>query len=212
MDLSQNNYSELLHGGQFNPREEMLMVQPEMKSLVIGVPRESAFLENRISLVPDAVGLLVQHGHQVIIESDAGKAAHFTDHEFSEMGGEIVYDTRNVFSADIILKVAPITTEESEMLGSKQTIFSSLHTTGITEDFFRRLLNKRTTAIAFEFIQDKAGTFPLIRAMSEIAGNTSMLLAAEYMSHPEYGRGKMLGGFSGISPTEVVILGAGTVG
>jgi alanine dehydrogenase len=74
------------------------------------------------------------------------------------------------------------------------------------------LLNKRITAIAFEFIQDKAGTYPVIRAMSEIAGNTSMLLAAEYMSHPEYGRGKMLGGFSGISPTEVVILGAGTVG
>jgi alanine dehydrogenase len=211
MDLPQNNYSELLHGGQFNPREEMLLIQPEMKSLTIGVPRESEFLENRISLVPDAVALLVQHGHHIIIENDAGKAAHFTDHEFSEMGAEIVYDTRKIFAADIILKVAPVTLDESEMLGSKQTIISSLHSTGITEDYFRRLLNKRATSLALEYIQDKAGTFPVIRAMSEIAGNTSMLLAAEYMSHPEYGRGKMLGGFSGISPTEVVILGSGTV-
>ncbi|NVO19389.1 MAG: alanine dehydrogenase [Bacteroidetes bacterium] len=212
MDLSQNNYSELFHGGQFSPLEEMLVVKPENRKLVIGVPRECAFLENRISLVPDAVALLVQHGHHIMIETDAGKAAHFTDHEFSEMGAEIVYDTRKVFSAEIILKVAPITAEETEMLGNKQALISSLHTSGITEEYFRRLLNKRTTSIAFEFIQDKAGTFPVIRAMSEIAGNTSMLVAAEYMSHPEYGRGKMLGGFSGISPTEVVILGAGTVG
>jgi len=212
MDLSPNNYSEMLHGGQFMPREEMLEIQREMKQLVIGIPRESEFLENRVSLVPDAVGLLVQRGHRVILESDAGKAAHFPDQEYSEMGAEIVYDARKVYSADIILKVAPITAEETEMLGHKQTIIYSLHTSGITEDYFRRLMGKKATALAFEFIQDKAGTFPVIRAMSEIAGNTSLLVAAEYMSHPEYGRGKMLGGFSGISPTEVVILGAGTVG
>lgn len=212
MDLSQNNFSELLHGGQFMPREEMLEIQPEKKRMVIGVPRESALLENRVSLVPDAVGLLVQQGHHVIIETDAGKAAHFTDHEYSEMGGEIAYDTRKIYSADIILKVAPLLPEEAEMLGTRQTVISSVHTSEIKEDYFRKLLGKKVTALAFEYIQDKAGTFPVIRAMSEIAGNTSMLLAAEYMSHPEYGRGKMLGGFSGISPTEVVILGAGTVG
>lgn len=212
MDISQNNFSELLHSGQFAPREEMLEVPREMKKLTIGVPRETAFLENRISLVPDAVGLLVQQGHHVVIETGAGKAAHFTDHEYSEMGGEIASDTKKVFSADIILKVAPVLPDETEMMGTRQTLISSLHTPGITEDYFRRLLNRRITAIAFEFIQDKAGTYPVIRAMSEIAGNTAMLLAAEYMSHPEYGRGKMLGGFSGISPTEVVILGAGTVG
>jgi alanine dehydrogenase len=169
--------------------------------LVIGVPKESAFLENRVSLVPDAVGLLVQQGHRVIIETDAGKAAHFTDHEFSEMGAEISYDTRTVYAADIILKVAPVLPEEAEMIGTRQTLISSLHTTEITEEYFRKLLNSKVTAIAFEYLQDKAGAFPVIRAMSEIAGNTSMLLAAEYMSNPEYGRGKMLGGFSGISPS-----------
>ncbi len=212
MDLSQNNFSDLLHGGQFMPREEMLEVQRETKKLVIGVPRERVFLENRIALVPEAVEQLVKAGHDVIIENDAGKAAHFTDQEYSEMGARIVYEANNVFLADIILKVAPLLPEEVEMVASRQTIFSSVHISGVSEEYFRRLMNKRVTAIAFEYIQDKAGTFPVIRAMSEIAGNTSILLASEYMSHPDYGRGKMMGGFSGINPTEVVILGAGTVG
>jgi len=194
------------------PQEERLEVKRGQKNLVIGVPKETAFSENRIPLDPDAVSLLVHHGHQVLIEADAGKAAHFPDSEYAEMGAEIIYDTRKIFSADIVLKIAPPTLDEIDMMGTKQTIISSIHTSAINEEYFRRLLIKRITALAFEYVQDKAGTFPVIRAMSEIAGNTSMLVAAEYMSNPEYGRGKMLGGFSGISPTEVVILGAGTVG
>ena len=210
--MLQNNYSGVFHSGQLIPQEERLEVKRGQKNLVIGVPKEIAFSENRIPLDPDAVSLLVHHGHQVLIEADAGKAAHFTDTEYAEMGAEIVYDTRKIFTADILLKIAPPTLDEIEMMGNKQTLISSIHTSTINEEYFRRLLIKRITALAFEYVQDKAGTFPMIRAMSEIAGNTSMLVAAEYMSNPEYGRGKMLGGFSGISPTEVVILGAGTVG
>jgi len=202
----------MFSSGQLMPQEERLEVKRGQKNLVIGVPKESAFSENRIPLDPDAVSLLVHHGHQVLIEADAGKAAHFPDAEYAEMGAEIVYDTRKIFSSDIVLKIAPPTLDEIDMMGTKQTIISSIHTSAINEEYFRRLLIKRITALAFEYVQDKAGTFPVIRAMSEIAGNTSMLVAAEYMSNPEYGRGKMLGGFSGISPTEVVILGAGTVG
>ena len=202
----------MFNSGQLMPQEERLEVKRGQKNLVIGVPKESAFSENRIPLDPDAVSLLVHHGHQVLIEADAGKAAHFPDTEYAEMGAEIIYDTRKIYSADIVLKIAPPTLDEIDMMGTKQTIISSIHTSAINEEYFRRLLIKRITALAFEYVQDKAGTFPVIRAMSEIAGNTSMLVAAEYMSNPEYGRGKMLGGFSGISPTEVVILGAGTVG
>lgn len=202
----------MFNSGQLIPQEERLEIKRGQKNLVIGVPKESAFSENRIPLDPDAVSLLVHHGHQVLIESDAGKAAHFPDTEYAEMGAEIIYDTRKIFTADIVLKIAPPTLDEIDMMGTKQTIISSIHTSAINEEYFRRLLIKRITALAFEYVQDKAGTFPVIRAMSEIAGNTSMLVAAEYMSNPEYGRGKMLGGFSGISPTEVVILGAGTVG
>jgi len=210
--MTQNNYSGIFHSNQLIPQEERLEVKQGQKNLVIGVPKEVAFFENRIPLDPDAVSLLVQHGHQVMIETDAGKAAHFPDNEYSEMGAEIVYDTHKIFAADIILKIAPPTLEEIDMMGHKQTLISSIHSSGISEEYFKRLLVKRITAMAVEYVQDKAGTFPVVRAMSEIAGNTSMLVAAEYMSNPEYGRGKMLGGFSGISPTEVVILGAGTVG
>ena len=210
--MEQNNYSGIFHSGQLMPQEERLEVQRGQKKLLIGVPKECAYSENRIPLDPDAVGLLVHHGHQVMIEAEAGKAAHFADNEYAEMGGEITYDTKKIFTADIILKIAPATPGEIEMMQHKQTIISSINASAINEDYFKRLLTKRITALAFEYVQDKAGTFPVIRAMSEIAGNTSMLVAAEYMSNPEYGRGKMLGGFSGISPTEVVILGAGTVG
>jgi alanine dehydrogenase len=212
MDLSNNSLSELLHGSAYMPREETLEIKKSPRQLVIGIPREVSLNENRIALVPDAVGLLVQQGHRVIIEESAGDAARFSNHEYSEMGGEIVHDIRQVYTADIILKIAPPTCNEAEMITNRQAIFSSLLHPGLSEEFFRKLSARKITALAFELLQDKIGTFPIVRAMSEIAGNTSILLAAEYMSDAEYGRGKMLGGFSGISPTEVVILGAGTVG
>jgi len=212
MGQKQNSFSDFLSSGHYMVQEEMLEVTKGKRNLSIGIPRENALLENRIALVPDAVGLLVQNGHRIIIETDAGKAAHFPDNEFSALGGEIVYQAQEVYKADVILKVAPLSIEEIEMMGSKQTIVSSLNLPSLTDDYFKRLTAKKVTALAFEYLKDKDGTFPVIRAMSEIAGNTSILLAAEYMSNCEFGRGKMLGGFSGISPTEVVILGAGTVG
>jgi len=208
----QNGFSDFLSSGHYLVQEEKLEVSKEKRNFSIGIPRESAHLENRIALVPDAVGLLVQNGHRVLIESEAGKSAHFPDTEFSNLGGEIVFKPQEVFKADVILKVAPPTIEEIEMMGSRQTILSSLNMPSLSEEYFKRLIAKKVTALAFEYLKDKDGTFPVIRAMSEIAGNTSILLAAEYMSDCEFGRGKMLGGFSGISPTEVVILGAGTVG
>jgi len=212
MDQMQNGFSDFLASGHYIVQEEKLEVSKEKRNFTIGIPCESAHLENRIALVPDAVGLLVQNGHRVIIETEAGKSAHFPDEEFSSLGGEIVFKPHEVFKADVILKVAPPTIEEIDMMGNRQTILSSLNMPSLSEDYFKRLIAKKVTALAFEYIKDKDGTFPVIRAMSEIAGNTSILLAAEYMSDCEFGRGKMLGGFSGISPTEVVILGAGTVG
>ncbi|HNX43407.1 MAG TPA: alanine dehydrogenase [Bacteroidales bacterium] len=212
MDLSNNNLQNLLHGAAYMPREETLEIKKTPRQLTIGIPRETSLNENRIALVPDAVGLLVQQGHRVIIENKAGESAHFSNHDYSEMGGEIVPDVRQVYTADIVVKIAPPDCSETDMLTSRQAIISSLYHPGLTEEYFRKLTAKKSTALAFEFLQDKTGTFPIIRAMSEIAGNTSILLAAEFMSHAEYGRGKMLGGFSGITPSEVVILGAGTVG
>jgi alanine dehydrogenase len=198
--------------GKLMPQEEMLEVRRHKKSISIGVPRETSFQENRIALVPEAVGLLVQNGHQVLIETAAGKSAHFPDNEFSEHGGQIVTTAEEVFKADIILKVAPPSDSEIEMMKQRQTLISALHMTIQNPSYFKKLTAKKITALSFEFIKDKTGSFPVVRAMSEIAGNTSILIAAEYLSNPQYGKVSMLGGFSGITPTEVVILGAGTVG
>jgi len=193
------------------PQEEMLEVARQRSSLLIGVPKEISTQENRVSLVPDGVALLCRNGHQVMVEAGAGITAHFSDHEYSEAGAQIVYSPREVYQADIILKVGPVTREEMEWLRPKQTLISAIQVAMQCEDYFRALLSKKVTALAFETIRDKTKQLAIIRAMSEIAGSTSIFIAAEYLANLEFGRGKMFGGFTGITPSEVVIIGAGTV-
>ena len=202
-----SKYSEFL-----KPQEEMLEVSKLKSKLTIGVPKEFSSQENRVVLVPDGVGLLTKHGHQVIIETGAGISAHFTDHEYSEAGGQIVYSPEEVYKSDLILKVAPVSLAEQEFLKPRQTLISAVQIGIQKEDYFRSLLQKKVTALAFELIRDRVNAFPVIRAMSEIAGSTLIFIAAEYLSDPEFGRGKMFGGITGIRPSEVVIIGAGTVG
>ena len=198
--------------GGYAPQEEMLEVARKKGKLYIGIPKEMAFQENRVPLVPDAVALLVNNGHRIIIETGAGKAAHFEDTDYSEAGAEIVYSAKEVYKADIILKIAPPTLEEIECMQTKQTLFSSLQLTVQPEDFLKKLVAKKLNCVAYDMITDDAGIFPVIRAMGEIAGGTSILVAAELLSNANNGVGSILGGISGISPTEVVIIGAGTVG
>lgn len=210
-DNTQDYYS-LAHHRSLMPQEEMLEVKKQSKSLIIAIPKEVSFQENRIALVPEAVGLIVQNGHEVIVEAGAGKNAHFFDSEYSDQGARIVYSPEEVYKADVILKVAPPSSEEIELIKPSQTLISALNYTVQEQSYFKKLISKKITALSYEFIKDKTGTFPVVRAMSEIAGNTSVLIAAEYLSNPDYGKGTMLGGFLGITPTEVIILGAGTVG
>jgi alanine dehydrogenase len=202
----------VLKSSQLLPQEETLEIPRQKSSLTIGVPKEISFQENRVSLVPDAVGLLVANGHNLIIQSGAGKAAFFEDKEYSEVGAQIVYTAEEVFKSDIVLKVAPPSLDEIDMMKKRQTIISALHFTIQNDQYFKKLMAKKMNAIAFEYIKDKTNTFPVVRAMSEIVGNTSILIASEYLSNSNYGKGSMLGGFSGITPSEVIILGAGTVG
>lgn len=194
------------------PQEEMLEVSSRFSSLYIGIPREISFQENRVALVPDAVGVLVNNGHRVVVETNAGKASNFSDNDYSEAGAQIVYSAEDVYKADIILKVAPPSAKEIAMMKPKQTLLSTLQLSIQSDAYVKALMDKKITAIAFGWIQDKEGIFPVIRAMGEIAGGASILIAAEYLSNVNNGPGLILGGISGISPTEVVILGAGTVG
>lgn len=198
--------------GAFAPQEEMLEVARKKGKLYVGIPKEIAFQENRVPLVPDAVALLVNNGHRIVIEAGAGKAASFEDNDYSEAGAEIVYSAEDVYKADTILKIAPPTLEEIELMKHKQTLFSALQLTVQPEDFLKKLIAKKLNCVAFDLITDEAGIFPVIRAMGEIAGGASILIAAELLSNVNSGVGAILGGISGISPTEVVIIGAGTVG
>jgi alanine dehydrogenase len=199
------------HSPELLPQEEMLEKAIYQSKLTIGIPREISANESRIGLIPEAVRLLTDNGHRIIIEESAGDKAHFSDHEFAEAGAQITQSREQVFSADIVLKIAPPIREEIEMLDKRKCLFSVLQLSTRSKDYFQQLISKKVNAIAFEHIQDKSGTLPLLRSMSEIIGNATMLIAAEYLCHPQYGKGIMLGGFPGVAPTEVVIIGSGTV-
>jgi len=193
------------------PQEEMAEVKRKNSNLFIGIPKETSLQEKRVPLVPQDVELLVNNGHQVMIESKAGKKANFDDHAYSEAGAVIAYSREEVYKADILLKVEPLSHNEIDLLQHRQTLISALQLPVQPKNFLQKLIDKRVTAIAYDFIKDTSDRFPVIRAMSEIAGNTSILIAAEYLSNVNGGHGHMLGGISGVKPTEVVIFGAGAV-
>jgi len=192
------------------PQEEMLETGKKQKKLVIGLPHEDQQLECRLSLTPEAVEILVGNGHDVYIESNAGKPANYSNNDYSEKGARIMEKKADIYQADIILKIAPPTLSELEFFKGQQVLISSLHLPKQSKEFIESLISKKITAIAFEKIKDENNIYPVTRSMSAIAGNTAVLIAAEYLSNQRGGKGVMLGGISGITPTEVVILGAGT--
>lgn len=212
MKISPETLKTLAIEAALMPQEEMLEVGKKKKRLYIGIPRETSFQENRVALVPDSVALLVSNGHEVVVETNAGKTANFTDKDYSEAGAKISYDTKEVFKADIIMKVAPPSAEEIEMMQRKQTLLSALQLSVQNRESLKSLMDKKITAIAWDFIKDEDGIYPVVRSMGELAGTASVLIAGEYLSNVNKGKGLIVGGISGVPPTDVVILGAGTVG
>ncbi|MCC8411148.1 alanine dehydrogenase [Mucilaginibacter sp. UR6-1] len=207
-----SGFSDVARQALMQTQESMLEVKTRKNKLYIGIPKEVSFQENRIPLTPLSVALLVNNGHDVMLESNAGKAANFLDKDYSEQGGRIVYDTKTVYEADIIIKIAPPTLAEIELMKPGQLLISTLQPATMKAEILQALLNKKITALSFEHLLDEGGTLTVVRAMSEIVGATSILIAAEYLSNVFEGKGLMLGGITGVPPTEIVILGAGTVG
>ena len=197
---------------QLLPQEETLEILRKKGSLFIGIPKETAYQEKRVCLTPDAVSALVNNGHRVLIESKAGEGASFNDRDYSEAGAEITNDTAKVFSCPIILKVEPPSPEEIKLINPQALLISALQIKTRDKSYFEALANKRITALAFEYIKDEDGAYPAVRQLSEIAGTASILIAAEILSNANQGNGLMFGNISGVPPTEVVIIGAGTVG
>ena len=209
--MSKPDILTFLHEEFLMPQPEMLELSTKKKSLFIGIPNESAFQEHRIPLVPGAVNLLVSNGHKVYIETNAGLSSSFSDKEYSDSGAKICYDVKEVYQADIILKVEPPSLDELDYFKHNQCLISALQLKTQTADYFKKLMEKKVTAVAFDYIQDETGMFPIVRSMSEIAGTSSILIAAELLSTSAGGKGLLMGGIAGVSPIQIVIIGAGTV-
>ncbi|MFC6095885.1 alanine dehydrogenase [Flavobacterium qiangtangense] len=196
---------------QLMPQEEKLEVARKKSDLFIGIPKESSHQERRICLTPDAVKSMVSHGHRILIEAGAGESSSYTDQEYSKAGAEITQDTKKVFGCPMILKVEPLTLPEIEMMNSNSLVISALQIKTRKKEYFEALTKKKITALAFEFIKDDDGSYPAVKSLSEIAGTGSILIAAELMINNQFGKGLLFGNITGVPPTEVVIIGAGTV-
>lgn len=196
---------------QLLPQEEKLEVTKHKSELFIGIPKEIAYQERRICLAPDAVASLISHGHRVLIEAGAGESSSYADKEYQDAGAEVTNDTQKVFSCPMILKVEPPTLPEIEMMNPQTILISAIQLKTQRKEYFQALAQKRITALAFEFIKDEDGSYPAVRSLSEIAGIASIHIAAELMINQNIGKGLLFGNITGVPPTEVVIIGSGTV-
>lgn len=187
------------------------MVKPRKKQLFIGIPKETSFQENRVPLTPDGVSVLINQGHEVVVEHGAGEGSYYFDNDYSEAGARIVYDKEQLYKATTIIKSAPITDEEVVFMQMNQVILSPIHLPMLRADLIQQLIAKKVIAIAFESIRDDLGSSPIVRSMSEIAGNYAILTAARYLGNTDNGKGVLLGGITGVPPAEVLIIGAGVV-
>jgi len=193
------------------PQEEMLEIKKQKGELYIGLPKETHFEEKRVCLTPDAVAALTAHGHKIVIETGAGEAANFSDKEYADAGAKVSYNTKEAFGCTIVLKVAPPTLDEIKLINPQSILLSALQLKTQTKKYFENLAEKRITAVAFDYIKDEHGVYPIVKSLSEIAGTASILIAAELLSNSNKGNGLLMGNIGGVPPTDIVILGAGTV-
>lgn len=196
----------------FMPKEEHLETAVKNKRITIGIPSDNKDEEKRVALTPEAINLLVESGNEVIVQTGAGLGANYTDNDYSENGAIISDSPARVYSADAVIKVAPFSEKDTDYLKGNQVVISYLNVLNFSEETLSKLIRKKVSAIAFEKIRDNNGVMPVVESMSEICGITSLLVASEYLSNMHGGKGVMLGGITGVTPTEVVIIGANTAG
>jgi alanine dehydrogenase len=211
-DVSKLGFSELARQASLQPKEALLEIKKPGQTLFIAVPKETTLQEHRVALTPSSVNLLVNTGNEVWIETGAGSEAHFSDKDYSEAGAKICYSKEDLFKADIVVKVEPPTDEEIKMLKPQQLLISAIQLSNKSEKYIRSLMDKKITAIAFEYLKSNDEIYPIVRSMAEISGTSAIAVAAEYLCSTRGGKGEMLGGVTGIPPTEIVVIGAGTVG
>ncbi len=194
------------------PEECLLREIARQPRLSIGIPKENTEVETRLTLTPEGVAIVTEEGHSIYIQRGAGEGMSYSDLQFSEAGAFMVDDASEVFGTDIVLKIAPPTIDELNLMQDRSSILSMLQLTNLSADCIKLMMKKKMNAIAYEFIRDEQKAFPVVSSISEIEGNTAIAVAAELMSNERGGKGLLLGGIAGITPTEVLILGAGITG
>ncbi len=188
------------HGGGYN------------RLMIIGVPKEVKDHESRVGVTPAGVKALVEAGHTVLVEHDAGALSAMPDDDYQNAGAEIVgsaYDTWRL--ADMVVKVKEPTEKEYQYFRPGLVLFTYLHLAPLQE-LTQQLLDKKVTGIAYETVRDRANTLPLLTPMSEVAGRLSVQIGAAYLEKEHGGRGVLLGGVPGVAPGNVCIIGGGIVG
>src|SRR6185436_13650205 len=178
----------------------------------IGVPKEIKVHEYRVGLTPASVAELVAHGHEVVVETNAGNGIDCPDKAFEKAGAKILPDAQAVFkAADMIVKVKEPQPQEIAMLEPRHVLFTYLHLAA-DKDQAIGLMKSGATCIAYETVTSRNGSLPLLKPMSEVAGRMSVQVGAHYLEKEQGGRGVLLGGVPGVAPARVMILGGGIAG
>lgn len=192
------------------PQEEMLEVVKRSQKMKIGIPSDLHKVEYRVPLTPQAVDLLVSYGHEIFIEKNAGKSASYSDKDYSEAGATIVDSKEETFQCDIVLRISPFSSDEIDLLRGNQVVFSSMQVQAFCQESIQKMMHKKITAIAFEYLENEDGFLPFVHQMSQIAGVTSITVASEYLSKSRNGKGVLFGEVTGVTPAELVIIGTST--
>lgn len=180
--------------------------------MIIGVPKEVKDHESRVGIVPAGVKALVDAGHKVVVETNAGTLSSMLDSDYKSAGAEILGTAADVWGrADMVVKVKEPVQKEYQCFREGLVLFTYLHLAPLPE-LTETLLNKKVTGIAYETIRDRNNTLPLLTPMSEVAGRMSVQVGASYLEKERGGRGVLLGGVPGVPPAQVTIIGAGIVG
>jgi alanine dehydrogenase len=193
------------------PKELLKELSNARYPMTIGIPKENLKVEKRLAFTPEAVDMIIEAGHRVIFEEGAGTGVNYSDAAYSESGAEIA-SREQVFDCDLIFKIAPSTLEEIALMKKKTTVCSMLQLPDMSIDTLHALTEKSINAVGYELMSADGLIFPVRNSISEIEGAASISVASELLSNDRGGKGVLMGGVPGVSPTEVIIIGAGVAG
>lgn len=177
----------------------------------IGVPKEIKNNENRVALAPSGVHHFVQSGHAVAVETGAGLGSGFSDDQYRQAGAEIVETAREAWAKPMVMKVKEPLPEEYDYFYEGMVLFTYLHLAAEPE-LTKALVDRKVVGIAYETVQARDGSLPLLTPMSEVAGRMAPQLGAQYLEKPKGGKGILMSGIPGVAPGKITIIGGGVVG